>query len=339
MSKPADTTFNGGPSDRLAAVDVYEEKETLRKNNHKSEDGGFTAALDNALGKTKEYGSDVKRRTKEKDLDPKESAETVKRALSGSKPAMDKVGTDVSDIILGDISKGSNLNVPGGDGNYYKTFKVIKKNNEDAATELNDVDVESAQGVFDLVSDVIGTPMTKGEDMGVHASVLHGAMEKMTEWGVPELIDETLEKIADKKLRREVARRSALKLARSGNIDMVESAIKHAGADALVAMHPRIPQIVLQTYKFKSGTTPADYPRLLNQLVWVMDRLQPNWLWTQRAGKDVWNLATMYRISDDARALFCSNPDYRTPALISEHYPRKAVNAVIRQMYPRASIA
>jgi hypothetical protein len=161
----------------------------------------------------------------------------------------------------------------------------------------------------------------------------------MGEWGAPELIDETLKKIKDDDLRREVARRSATKLVRAKNIEMVESAIKNVGASALVAENPRLPQQVLQMYTFKAKTTPADYPELLTQLVWVMDRLQPNWFWTRRGNEDVWNLATMTRISDDARILFSSDPLYRTPALISQHYPERSVTTVVRSMYPNIAIA
>lgn len=342
MSKPANTTFNGGPSDNLEAVDVYGVRDNTRRNNYQSENSAFTDSLTNALGKAKEYGKDVQRRIQEKEIDPKTAAETVQKALGGSRPAMDKVGEDVSHIILGDIESGSQLNIPGSDGNFYRAYKIVEKNlteNTEDATELFDVDADTVQGVFDMISDVTGNPAVRGSNMGAHAAVLHGAIEKMAEWGVPDLIDKTLKKIEDKQLRREVARRSATKLVRAGNIDMVESAIKNVGASALVAENPQLPQQVLQLYKFKKATTPADYPTLLTQLVWVMDRLQPNWFWTQRGSTAVWNLATMTRISDDARELLCSNPDYRTPALISQHYPPRSVAAVIRNMYPNIALA
>lgn len=353
MSKPANTAFNGGPSDDLEAVDVYGVRDPERRNNYQSENSAFTDSLNNAFGAAKGYveqakdlGQEYKGKAedwaRDQGIDPKQAEQNVRGALKGSKPALDKVGEDVSKVILGDIQEGSMLNVPGSEGNYYKAYKIVEKNLTDGAEDvkkLTNVDPDSAQSVMDMVSDVTGHPLVQGSDLGAHAAVLHGAIEKMAEWGVPELIDDTLKKIKDEDLRREVARRSASKLVRAGNIDMVESAIKNVGASALVAENPRLPQQVLQMYQFKAKTTPEDYPELLTQLVWCMDRLQPNWFWTQRAGQDVWNLATLVRISDDARELLSSDETYRSPAITAQFFPERTTTNLLRTMYPGIALA
>jgi len=336
MSKPATTAFNGGPNDKLKTVDVYGEPTAATQNNNEPEDSAFNQALTKAYTKTKEYGSDVKQRAGETAMTPASARSNIKGALGGSKGSVDNLGTEISRVMFGDIQEGSSMDVPGAERNYYKVFELSRKNTE------GDVDSYLVKGqepmtvksVMAMAQDVTGSKSFTGSALDSEAAILHGVLIQLDEWGVPELLEDVLEDIKNKALLAEVARRSAMRLAQSGNIDAIESLLKKIGAEAMVAQNPMMAETLLNMYRFPIKQTPADYPARLIQLVWVMDQLKPGWLWTYRGLELVWDLSVLTRISDDAKKVFSTDEAYRTPVAIAGLYRRQTAHSLLSKMYP-----
>ena len=170
--------------------------------------------------------------------------------------------------------------------------------------------------------------------MEAHVSILKGAVEELAAWNVPELVDAYLTSIEDPAVKREVIQRSTDRLSQTGDINSIEAILNQTDPAALTAGRPDFPKQLLQRYQFEDGTTPADYPARLAQLVSVMNRLQWDWIETQRGGETVWNYAIVPFASDDARQLLLSDDRYRVPVLTAEYYPERDVASIAKGLYP-----
>lgn len=340
MSNPATTAFNGGPDDKLKTVDVYEETTSETKNDQPPKESAFTTALTKTYEKSKEYAADVKARAKQEDVSSDEAKKTIKGALKGSKSSLDSVGESASRVIFGDIQKGSALDVPGGEKNYYRLYEVARKNAEgdDERFQIKDDDPVTVQSVMDVIQDTTGGGAFKGTNLEADAAILHGAIDQLNKWKVPELADKVIKDIKDKQLLKEVARRSAMQLANSGNIDAIESLIREIGPEALMSQNPLLPETLLRVYRFPGKTTPTQYPPLLTQLIWVLDQLRPGWLHLTRGEELIWNLDILTNASDNARLLLSTSDDHRTPALIARSYRRNSAANLLSKMYPMMPI-
>jgi hypothetical protein len=336
MSRIAQPAFNGAPTDELAAVDVYGTTDAEQRSAFTSAYTAFGEGLDVVMNKSKEVSGKVVQKAKDGELDVNESRKVVQRALKGSRTDIDRIGTAASDLLLGDVAKGSMLDQLGGGKNYYKSIKVLTQNGQH---NIDNADYDSVSGILAMVSDVTGSGAFEATNLAVEAAVLHTAIEQLTDLGVPELVDDVMQEIKDEQLRKTVARRSAGRLATSGNIDTIEIALNSVGAPPLTASQPTLPQQVLARYKLKEGSTRADYPERLVQLVRVMNQLKPDWFWTYRGSERVWNLAMLSTASDDARLVLLSDEEYRTPTLIASSYPQRDVTRLMKDMYPMIAIA
>lgn len=185
-----------------------------------------------------------------------------------------------------------------------------------------------------LLRDVTGNDIFSVLDLDAEIGIFRGVLEEVSAWGVPELVDSVLGEINDPFTRRRVVQASTARLSQRADIDSIDNILNHVDASALTAGRPDFPRQVLQRYRFTPGTTPADYPARLAQLVSVMDRLQYDWLWTYRGSEAVWNLSLIQHASDDALQLFYSDAAYRTPALMGSDYPARDVRSLMRSMYP-----
>lgn len=317
MSRIANPVFNGSPTDNLTAADIYGEVSDTVRNSFTTQFSAFGQSLQENLGQVRGSLTKIGQQLLDGSLTVDDAKARLKSSLRGARGDLDNLREGITESII-DGMGGNELKVAMESG--YQSFRGA--------------DLDSAKGVMSLMRDLTGNQVFDIVDVGAQVGLFRGVLEEVSAWGVPELVDSVLTEVDDPKMRREVVQYSTNSLAQGSDIDSLEMILNQVDASALTANRPDFPKQVLQRYTFKKGTTPADYPERLSQLVGVMNRLQFDWFWTRRNGENVWNLGIISSASDDARRLFYSDPEYRTPALIAEQYPEKDTRSLMRSMYP-----
>lgn len=321
MSRIAKPIFNGSPTDDLTAADVYGEVSDTVRNNFTTQFTAFGQSLQENLGQVRSTLDDVGKRLRSGKASIEDAKSRIKSSLRSARGDLEKLSEDITSSIIDGIG-GKEIKVALEDG--YKTIKSA--------------DLDSATGITSMLRDLTGNQIFDVVDVSAQVGMFRGVLEEVASWGVPELVDEVLKEVDDPHTRREVVRYSSSRLSQDSDIDSLQTILGHMDAAALTEGRPDFPKQVLRQYTFPAGTTPEDYPERLTQLVDVMDRLQFDWFWTQRGEEDVWNLSVIQHVSDDARLLFASSPEYQTPVLIAEHYVERPVKTLAHTLYPNIAL-
>lgn len=328
MSRIAKSTFTGAPTDKVATVDVYGTTTAEQRNALIPTDSVFQQALPTKLAPIPGANQNTEGR-----VDLADGRKRLMQTLKGGRSNFDSLSEEMKQNLLRNLDGGGQKT--SGDPTY---AKFLRAESQSGSLTLASSDYNSAKGVAAMLRDLTSSELFEVADLGAEASVLHAAIEEMSKWGVPELIDDVLKDIEDEKLKKEALRRSARTISASGDIDLIEKVIRQVGVSPLISHRPNFPEQVLRSYRFKQGITPSEYPDRLEQLVWVMDRLQPDWFWTTRGEEQVWNLAIIAGASDHARELLLTTEPYRSAILTATFYPKTSTRQLMRSMYPMIAL-
>ena len=326
MSRIANPVFNGSPLDDLQAVDVYNEVADSVRNSFTTQFSAFGQSLQDSLGQLTGGLGSLRSDLQNGATNVTNATQRIKDTLRGARGDLDKL----RDGLMNGIIESTGVDVDG--------LKELKVSIEGEIRRFKAADLDSAKGIMSLARDLTGNDVFNLVDLGAEVGLFRGVLEEVSAWGIPELVDSVLGEIDDPLIRRQVVQASTGVLGTNGDIDSIEAILNQVGAAPLTAGRPDFPKRVLQRYKFKKGTTPENYPDRLAQLVGVMNRLQFDWLWTQRNGEAVWNLSVIQHASADARTLFLSTDEYRTPMLIAGHYTAVPVTTLMRDTYPGIAV-
>jgi hypothetical protein len=327
MSRIATPVFNGAPTDDLAAVDVYGEVAPDVKNKFVSTYSAFSNELSQQLGQSRDSLGDLFSAVKNREIGLKTASDRLKGILTGARADFTSFTGSFKDRLA------ESLAPSGGDYDYVQA-KV-----DDIYRTIRTGDTSSATGVMSMLKDLTGNSLFSAFDVGAEIGLISVALEEISKWEIPELIDEALDYFDDEDSKRAAVRRSSSRLMNVGDIDSIERMINQVGASALTADNPDFAINLVRRYQFKVGETVNDYPARLAQLVRVLDALDPTWLMTIRNGESVYQLKTLQLASADAKTLLSTSPTYRVPALIAPHYPLRDVTQLMRSMYPMIAIA
>lgn len=331
MGKLASPSFDTGPSDQVALVDVYNTVDSDTRNNLTSLVSSFGQGLENILGSSKSTLSKLGSQLKNNPIDLAEAKNRVNRALGGSRSEIQYLAESVQNSIFGELT-GTD---PG--TNYVRKASQIADQIRIMTGQgeylMRDGNFNNVSAVLRFVSDITGSNVFKALDMGAMGALVTGAISTMSAWGIPELVTELL-RDQPQQFRYYTVRRSATQIAASGDIDTIEALIESAGAQALTAEVPDFAQQLLSRYVFKTGTTPSDYPARLAQLVKVLTALKYDWFTTMRGSEPVWNLVVIASASPDAKTLLMTNETYKPAMMIAGNYRTQPMLNVAKTMYP-----
>lgn len=201
---------------------------------------------------------------------------------------------------------------------------------------INSSDVRSARGLFNLVGQVVGDPsLVNTIDTGARTQMMATIYREAIALGVPEAIDLIIQRSAanDRSaiygLTYSIA--DAVQMA---DLKTLNTMIDQLGRDAILAAVPDAIAMILAMYRYPLGTEPAAYPARWTELDTLLQRLQPNWAYTQRGSQQVINLGMFTRASPDAQSLMRMVEEYQVALLIAADYPRVVLADLARQMYP-----
>lgn len=321
----AQGAFTGAPSDNLAAVDVYGQIDNQRRNDFTSAFTAFGQDLLSGLGRQSRQIADIASEVGRGNTDA--ARRRLQGVLRSSRGELSQLGEDLQKDMLGNVALDSDTldDVQVAVADTVRTIQTSRG-------------VEDTRSLMRILNDVSGQQeLFQVLDLEGQNAIFQSALEEVSNWGAPDLIDDILNQVEDEEQRRTIVRRSAQRI-NPGDIAAVEALLSHTEATVLIADTPDFPQRVLQQYRLPQGTTPGDYSDRLTQLVEVMDQLQPDWYETTRGETTVKNLAVLRVASGDAKEVLSSDATYRDATLIAEHYREEAPRSLLQDMYPQIAL-
>lgn len=321
IARPA---FDGSPLDDMAVVDVYKETVADVRNDFTSQYTAFASDLSSALSKQQEglgsFFSDV--RSGEMGL--KTGLERVTGILKGARGEINKLTSDFRgrvDAIMNSVPP--------------EIYKRVKANIDEVYTTIRSADLDSIDGITSMLTDLTGSNIFQRFDIGAEVALISAALQEIDKWEVPEFIDEVMKFLGkDEQAAFEAVRQSSQSLASSADIDIIERILNHTEPAALTRDVPDFPERLLNRYRLKQEDTPDRYEFRRQQLIAVLDKLRPGWLYTLRGGQEVYNLRIFQRASDDAKLILSLSDIHRIPVLIASDYGTNSVRAIMTSMYP-----
>lgn len=332
MTRLATPVFNGGPTDNPKIVDVYNTVTPEVRNSLTSKLSAFGAGLDDMLGTGADIIAGIGSRLTNGTMNLAQAKDRIMGALAGSRGDIQKLAQSIQDSLFAELT-GLDPST-----NYVKTvsnlLNQIKILTSQGERLISGKDFDEVSSVLGFLSDITGNRVWKSFDLGSEAALMTTAVRQISQWGIPELMNEVLDS-ADPPTRFSIIKRSASTIASSSDAATVAAIIRKGGAAALVSETPNFPETFVTRYQLKKGATPADYPALVTELFEIMDALDPEWFWTWRNGVKVWNLRAISKASKDMLTLLTSNADTMPAALVAPSYKvNKSALSLMKTMYP-----
>lgn len=318
--------FDGSPLDDLAAVDVYNETTDQVRNAFTSNYSAFAKSLTESIGSQRKGLGSLFSDVREGNVGLKTGLERTSDLLRGARGEIQSLQTGFRDRINGVM-----------DNSPFSTYKMVKANVDGIQKTIRTADLKSVSGITNMLNGLSGNQLLSNVDIGANVALLTGVLEEIDKWEVPEFVDTVMNHFKEEK-GEDVAflavANSASRLSLNSDIDTIEAVLKHTDPSSLTRDVPDFAQRLLMRYVFKNGETEADYPRRLEQLIGVLNKLQPNWLYSTRDGKQLYNYTILQSASRDAQTLLATSEEHRIAVLTAPHYPPEAANDILRSMYP-----
>lgn len=363
MLSLATPTFSGLPNSATKIVDAYDKVDTKLQNELASKISAFDSDIGNVISGATKMVKDIGEALKKSGMDLYTATQRVREALGGSKSAIMDIGEGLERQIFGDLT-----GVDEGTGfvrranNMVDSVLYVK---DGVQRIIQSGNFKNVSAVMSFVSDLTGTPLTKVFDLGAEAALIKGVITEVSNWGVPELVDEVFgaKWNEDKKsydyeyddmFRFSVTKRASESLSPTTSLAVIDQLMIHAGDAALVADNPAFPDQLLSGYRFPEGIkaggpypeeqTYTNYYDENIKLVSILDRLKPDWFYKTRqvyvGGKvpyrtdKVWNLEYISNLSEDAKTLLMTTDEHRAAALTAPFYRVESGITMIKNMYP-----
>ena len=300
-------------------VDPYTDANPELKNKLTSKISAFDTNLGGIIGSATKMVKGIGAQLKSSGIDLPAAQQRIREALGGSRAAISDLAEGTERSIFGDLT-----GIDEGTG-YVRGANTmidsVKMVYDGATRTFKDGDFKNVSGIMDFIGDLSGNKLIGVFDLGAEAALIKGIIGEVSDWGVPQLIDETFgakwnsEKNTydynyDDDFRFSVTKRASETLSPSTSLAVIDRLMEHGGDTALVADNPSFPQTLLAGYVFPEGIHPGGpYPVMIpnpndvdgpqipdpsgaqtvpnyfdeaRKLVSIMDRLMPSWFEVNR---------------------------------------------------------
>lgn len=214
----------------------------------------------------------------------------------------------------------------------YKGLKMVV---DDVETFIDNADFKSVAGISNIINDIVGeTELAKVLNIETELSVLKFVNDLSTVWGVPNALDKLMGTLPDDESKKVFVTESLPATITSGNLSTLNTAVNTLGAVTVTALYPKIVPTVLSNYSYDKGN---HYPTggQLNTLVESLQNIDPDWAYTYRNGRRIFNLEPFMKCSRSALDLLLMSEEFKHPALIAKtnKFVERTVNEYIKMYY------
>lgn len=332
MNKIADSMFSAGAMDKLLAIDVYEQVDSKTKTGFISQVKSFgKEAMDSIRtlpGTVRDFAGTVSFENGKVKLSKSELTNRLVDLAGNASGPFSKLSAAAQNSVLSTFGASPD------------TAGMIRTAIGDSFSMLSSADVTDARGLVDMLETITGNSgIAKLFDLEAEMALFGGILGEAIRLGVPDAIDELYDKFKDDQNARKVFSDNLLMAATSGDLAAVQRIIAKIGLQAALSQVPDLIQIILMGYTFKPLTTAAEWPARLGELKSTIASIDPNWYRYKRNGQWVNNLAPFTYISDDAKKLFLTDPDFKEAAMIAGEFPSEDIMSILTRNYPLAAFS
>lgn len=330
-AKLAPTLFTTGPKDDLMAVDVLGISNSSILNNLAGKLSGFGLSAFESFrknpGMLTDLTSMIRKDSSGWSFDAKSLTERVTSSLGGSANLFRNLSTN----LQGTLTQGFGVDP--------SIYSRIEGTIGGVVQSFQSGNFQDARGIFNLVNQITGqSDIAQFFDVGAEANLLSGIFREAIQLGVPDAIDQLVEK-AKSSTAADYALRGNIETAVSvSDLHTTALMIDRLGVNRVLSDVPDAAERLVASYSFPEGTTRDQYAARWTELKNVLDQLQPGWSTYNRNGTMISDLSLFNRASQDALTLFKLQPELAVAALIASSYPTVQLAVEGKQMYPYALI-
>lgn len=340
MVKIASPAFNGGAKDELLAVDVYAPIDGATKNALTSQLSSFGSSMSESLGGVLATVKNVGSKILGKNVNLDQAKDRIMRAMGGSRNDILNLATGIQNGVFSELTGADPAT------NYVRKASEMANSIMLIGTQgkqmMDRGGFNQISALMGFASQLTGNPIFKALDLGAETAMLKGVLGEVSKWGIPSLVDDiiksSVEKTGSNRSAYHAVSRTSGQIAMTANIGTIQQLITSVGVSSLTQGTPNFAQLFLGRYDFAVGTTEADYPARLAELVTVMNQLKPDWFYVMRGGEQVINYAIITSASADAKTLFRSDPLYLQAILTAPFYRSTGSTALMKRMYPQVAL-
>jgi hypothetical protein len=335
------------PKDVLAAVDARSSTTSQALTKPPANQNNF---LTQGLDKLKNSGLDAK------DLGDVISIKDGKLGVDirQAGPRVDQVaGSSISGIITSDNQDVKARALAGIAGLYGddQITSIITDTGNILRIDKN-TDTSSARSLVGAVSRLLSdTAIGTAVDQSAYLSTGRALLEAAISMGMPEMIDALKNKFEDDREAKAKLINGVKGVILRSDLDTLDKIIGWIGVSGVLSKVPDAVQLLLAAYAFPPGTTPEKYAECKTNLLNMLNRLNPNWLYTDFQGVQVYNFEVFTRASFNAVTLLnldtvdtikdsngvIANP-YLVPTLIAPQYRVVDLQELTLKKYPQLGL-
>lgn len=364
-------TFTGIPDDTIKKIDAYKDVDTSLQNSLVSKISAFDTNLDGIIHGSLSTLSGIGDKLAKGEIDPLWAQERIRSALGGSRSAISDIAQTLENEIFGDLTgTDAGTGYVRGANQMADSVKLVM---DGVTRTFIQNDYKSVSGVVGFLRDLTGNQLIETFDLGAQAALVRGVLSTVTKWGVPELVDEAFgakwntekdiwEYEYDDEFRFSVTKRASDNISPSTSLAVINTLMLHGGDKALVADNPDFPSQLIAGYVLPEGCvaggpypvdpakpygdqTQSNYAYEGWLLKDILNRLKPDWFYTKRtyatgvanapfATDTVWNLQSLPRASEAAKAVLSTDKDLQSALLAAPFYRVESGIAMMKLMYP-----
>lgn len=340
MVKLATPAFNGGAKDDLIAVDIYAPIDGETKNALTSRMSSFGSSMSESLGGVVDTVKTIGKKVLGPNPNLDQAKDRIMRAMGGSRSDILNLATGLQNGIFSELT-GTDPST-----NYVRKASDIANNVILITTQgkqlMDRGGFNQTSAIMNFASQLTGNSIFKALDLGAETAMLKGVLGEVSKWGIPSLVDDiiksSVDKTGDNRSAYHAVSRTSGQIAMTADIGTIRQLITSLGVSALTAGTPNFAQLFLGRYDFAAGTTAADYPARLTELVDTMNSLKADWFYVMRRGEQIINYSLLNGASDDAKKLFMSNPVYQQAVMTAPFYRTTGSTALMKKMYPNVAL-
>lgn len=331
--KITNSIFSGGGVEEIAAADVYKDTVSAEStlSTFKSSVSESVSKLGGMFKATKFDATDLVKSISLKDGVGLDKASLTRQLGQATGYRLDSTSSFASSIQNDAVSK-----LAGYVGEKPGDLKNILGD----VTSLASGDAMSARSLFGIVGDVLGGSWVNYfPDIAGQAAFFGTLIEKAMELGIPDAIDDLLDKIDDEEMRKELLISNAEKCAKAGDLANLEIIKGYIGAAGLKAKVPDLVKYVMQGYKLptnsSSNATVPDYAGIYAKMISLFNSVDPGWDTTVRNGVRISRLYCFVTASEGTRKVFAYAGSYADVMLIAPSYPTNTPKAIATRDFPK----
>lgn len=331
-SKVATSLFKSGPVDTLLTVDHYKQKQNVTLNQIPDVLKNFSYDAADTLRKNptvmKSLVKDVLAARSGK-LSKADALLRMSKSM-GSSGLMKTLTGGMQNSMFETfekfgVSKGTVSSIMGATKTGVKAFM---------SGNLDDV-----RGLANLAKELTGkSDIFSVFDLAAEAAMATTIIDYAIRSGATDLIDEAVRSVSDPSVKYHAYRSNYSVAVLSSNIDALKLMGETLTSGGVLSTLPDACKRILMFYKYADNTTPAQYAERRNELLGVLNAIDPNWPKYDRNGVMVDNLEMFTYASAHATVLLGQMEEFKLPLMIAPSHRSMSLPAMVKQWYPLANI-